>query len=75
MRGHQRSDGLLQDYCDGSGFKTHSLFSTDPTALQVMLFYDDVEICNPIGSRSKIHKLGNENLDLVMDSYVPVWLY
>ena len=27
-------------------------------ALQVILYYDDVEICNPLGSRTKKHKLG-----------------
>ncbi len=52
MRGHQRNDGLLGDYCDGLHFKRHPLFSINPTALQIMLFYDDVEVCNPIGSRS-----------------------
>ena len=54
MRGHCRSDELLKDYC---AFKTHPLFSVDPTALQIMLYYDDLEICNPIGSRAKKHKL------------------
>ena len=58
MRGHGRSDNLIEDYCDGSSFKNHSLFSTCPTAIQLMLYYDDLEGCNPIGSRAKKHKLG-----------------
>ena len=58
MDGHQRTDGLIGDYCDGLTFKKHPLFSNNPSALQVMLFYDDVEVCNPIGSRAKKHKLG-----------------
>jgi hypothetical protein len=58
MRGHGRSDDLIEDYCDGSSFKDHPLYSTCPTALQLMLYYDDVEVCNPIGSRAKKHKLG-----------------
>ena len=58
MQGHTRADDLIEDYCDGSACRTHPLFSVDPTALQVMLYYDDVEVCNPIGSRAKRHKLG-----------------
>ena len=49
---------MLGDYCDGSIFKNHDLFSSIPRALQVMLYYDDVEVVNPIGSRTKTHKLG-----------------
>jgi hypothetical protein len=34
------------------------LFSRDPTALQLMLYYDEVEIANPLGSKAGKHKLG-----------------
>ena len=30
----------------------------DPCALQLTLYYDDLEVCNPLGSKAKIHKLG-----------------
>ena len=62
MCGHKRRDGLIGDYCDASACCTHPLFSIQPRALQIMLYYDDVEVCNPIGSRAKIHKLGMFNL-------------
>ena len=58
MQGHCRRDGLIGDYCDGEAYRGHSLFSTCPHALQVLFYYDDVEVVNPIGSRTKIHKLG-----------------
>lgn len=61
MRGHKRSDGLISDYCDSKAYSNHPLFSLHPDALQIMLYYDDVEVCNPIGSRAKIHKLGRLN--------------
>ena len=48
----------MRDYCDGSLFAKHPLFSTDPCALQIILYYDDIDVCNPIGSKSTIHKLG-----------------
>ena len=58
MRGHSRSDGLLDDYCDGCDFSHHPLYSVDPTSLQILLYYDDVEVYNPLGTKVKLHKLG-----------------
>ena len=51
-------DGILQDYCDGSDFKRHSLFSADKQALQIMLYFEEVELCNPLGSSATVHKIG-----------------
>ena len=53
-----REDGILEDFCDGELFKTHPLFSTDPFALQIIAFYDELELCNPLGTHIKKHKLG-----------------
>lgn len=55
---HQSTDGMLRDICDGSFFKEHPVFSEDPTALQIIGFYDDVEVTNPLGSKTKKHKVG-----------------
>ena len=52
------SDGLLEDFCDGSLFKVHPLFSCDPCALQIIAYFDELEVCNPLGSHVKKHKLG-----------------
>lgn len=54
----QESDEYLGDFCDGTIFKNHALFSVDASALQVIGFYDELEIVNPIGSYTKKHKLG-----------------
>lgn len=56
MEGHTHTDHFIDDYCDGSAYKSHTFFSVDPTALQVILYY--VAVCNPIGSRAKKHKIG-----------------
>ena len=48
----------MQDYCDGDAFKEHPLFSSDQTALQLIIYYDEIETCNPLGSYTSIHKLG-----------------
>ena len=55
---HTNSNKYHHDFCDGSFFKAHPLFSCDPHALQIVGYYDDVEIVNPLGSYVKKHKLG-----------------
>lgn len=49
---------MLRDFCDGSAFRHHSLFGSYQNSLQIFLYYDDVEVVNPIGSHRKVHKLG-----------------
>uniref|UniRef100_A0A1X7UBD0 C2H2-type domain-containing protein n=1 Tax=Amphimedon queenslandica TaxID=400682 RepID=A0A1X7UBD0_AMPQE len=49
---------LSNDFIFNDAYKDHLLFQDHPNALQIMLYYDDVEVCNPIGSKAKIHKLG-----------------
>jgi hypothetical protein len=51
--------GKMGDFCDGEYLKQH--LKQDPGALQICLYYDDLEICNALGSKAKIHKLGKTN--------------
>lgn len=56
MNGHKTEDStVIGDFCDGQKYLQ---VSTDHTALQIFLYFDDFEICNPLGSKSKKHKLG-----------------
>jgi hypothetical protein len=48
----------MRDYCDSPAFQGHPLFKDNPNALQIQLFYDDVEVTNPLGANTKVHKLG-----------------
>jgi hypothetical protein len=48
----------MRDYCDSDGFKEHPLFSQDPYALQLIIYFDEFEVCNPLGSRATKHKIG-----------------
>lgn len=50
-------DGFSYDIIDGSLFKLHPLFSIKPTALQIILYTDEIEICNPLGSHASVNKL------------------
>ena len=52
------SSFLLSDFCDGTLFKSHPLFSVEHHAFQVVGYYDDLEVVNPLGSYTKKHKLG-----------------
>ena len=56
--GHVSKSNLIKDYCDGENCKRHPLFSVGANGLQLLIYYDNLEICNPLGSKRKIHKLG-----------------
>ena len=47
----------LRDFTDGSNFHTNEFFRGNSTLLRLHLFYDDLEICNPLGSARGTHKL------------------
>ena len=50
-------DGFFHDLIDGNIYKSHPLFLEVPTALQLVLYTDEVEVCNPLGSRATKNKL------------------
>lgn len=54
----QHSNGQLCDISDGEIYKNHSLFMNNPHGLQIIAYYDEVEVCNPLGSYSGKQKLG-----------------
>ena len=58
MESNKSIDGQMRDYSDGAQFATHPLYSRYPDALQIQLYFDDVETTNPLGSKTKIHKMG-----------------
>lgn len=55
--GHKCKDGEFVDFCCGEIFKNCELFQNYPNSLQIQIYTDDFEICNPIGSKSTIHKV------------------
>ena len=54
-------DGIIADFCDGDVCANHPLFSSDPKAIQIFLYYDDVAVVNPLGSKTSKHKFGKSN--------------
>ena len=57
---HGRGDGMMSDFCDAQVFHHHPLFSRDPSALQLILYYDEMEVVNPLGSKTSKHKVGKK---------------
>lgn len=47
----------LSDIHDGSIFQNHALFSTDPSAIQLIFFQDDVEMGNSLGPSGGMYKI------------------
>ena len=59
INSHQsQCNSELKDFCDGLLYKSHALFGCDSSALQLVAYYDELEVVNPIGSYVKRHKLG-----------------
>lgn len=54
---HQCVEGVYEDFCCGKVYKESSLFSRYPEALQIQLATDDIELNDPLGSKSGIHKM------------------
>ena len=63
---HKSLDNKMRDYCDAQQFSDHELFKSDPNALQIQLYFDDADVCNPIGAKSTIHKLGKFQLSVII---------
>ncbi len=47
----------LEDFRDGTIFKTNELFSKE-LSIPLVLYNDDCEMVNPLGSKTSVHKLG-----------------
>ena len=58
VNGHRSKDHVLRDLCDGIRIADNPLFGTDPTALQLMLYYDEFTVVNPLGPNVRKYKVG-----------------
>ena len=58
---HDSTDNVMKDFCDVEFWKTHSVFKKYTGALQFILYYDDIEVSNPLGAKAGMHKLGTHN--------------
>uniref|UniRef100_A0A1X7V6K4 Uncharacterized protein n=1 Tax=Amphimedon queenslandica TaxID=400682 RepID=A0A1X7V6K4_AMPQE len=57
LQSHQRSDDLTSDTCECATYESHPLLSVENNSLEILLYYDDLEVCNPLSFRSIVHKI------------------
>ena len=48
---------LIQDARDGECYRSNKFFIENPEAVPLILFQDEVEVCNPLGSGKTRHKI------------------
>lgn len=53
----QCREGILYDICDGLCCKANKIVQDHPDALLIILYHDEVEVCNPLGSHTSKHKV------------------
>lgn len=59
MSGSNRSsDDVLRDVCDGTIFEDNSVLRRDDRALQIIGYFDELTLTNPLMSRAKKYKIG-----------------
>jgi hypothetical protein len=53
----QPSPNVIESFIDGNQFKHHAFFQKFPHSIRVNLYYDDIEVCNPLGANRGVYKL------------------
>ena len=67
----QIKNGTTSRLLQWKSFQCSPLFSLHGDALQIFLYFDELETCNSLGSKAKIHKLGNgEFINMCYSYYV-----
>lgn len=57
LNGHRSTAGVLCDFCDGEYARSHPILSHEQSLL-LSLYYDELEVANPLGPKRGKHKLG-----------------
>ena len=53
----RRKDGIIADFCDGEIYRQLDIFAYDGITFQIMLYADEFETVNPLGSKTGNQKL------------------
>ena len=54
---YHHDPNVIQDVRDGDCFRTNQFFMDNPEAVPLILFSDELEVCNPLGSGKTRHKI------------------
>lgn len=71
---HQTDGDTLNDFCDGEDFKTHGLFGQTSLALILHCYFDEFQDTNPLGSKTKRHKLGTYGKKYITKCHTSFWM-
>ena len=55
---HISTDRVYRDICNGSVCTDNPDIMLDPSTITLVAYFDEIELCNPLGSASKKNKLG-----------------
>lgn len=50
-------DASYHDFCCGESFKQNIFFKNNPNCVKIQLYADEFELCNPLQSKSGVHKV------------------
>lgn len=71
QRDNRCEPNIYKSFCCGDVFKSEEFFRLNPEALQLQIAFDDVEICDPLSSKSNMHKISAVYLVI---RNIPHWL-
>lgn len=54
----ESAEGILEGFRDGKTFKDNPLFQNYPTALRLQIYFDELLVNNPLGTKTYAHKIG-----------------
>lgn len=52
----KESNEFYESFCDGEVFKKNAVLVSEPSTMQIQLYTDDVELCNPLQMHAGLHK-------------------
>lgn len=55
---YKENSDFYVNLTDGEVFKEGLLFKSNKRALQIQFFFDEFEVCNPLGNKADNHKIG-----------------
>ena len=64
-------DEWMRSFYDGDCYKSHRFFSVTVDGLQLLIFYDDFGVANPLAARADLYKLGGIYWTILN---LPAWL-
>ena len=65
MCGHRSENDHVNDFCDSKHASSHILWGKIPQALQIFLYFDELELCDPLAASRKKHKIGNITITVI----------